>query len=111
MSRQRLATIATLPERLRDALKAVREQLAELAGVPGSEMEQGELRLALRALEVIDREMQTGKGRPANFRSAGFTAHVVHEGPILQIDPNLRDLVVDIEMAYQRAGRRDLRSR
>jgi len=63
--------------------------------------------VAISALELIDRELREGHGRPARERSCQFIRYVIDEGDQMALDSELRDRIIRVEDAYARSGRLD----
>jgi hypothetical protein len=61
-----------------------------------------EFRVAIQALEGIQRELREGVQRPTGVRSGAFTRYVLDEEPQLVMEPELRDTIKEIEHVYSR---------
>jgi hypothetical protein len=94
---------ANLIEQVHSALQKCRAELTrnEMAG--GERSLNRDLTIAIEALEVIRKELQGEvRQRPKGQRSAMFTRYVIDEGLHMFINPDLRELVVNIEYLYSR---------
>lgn len=59
-----------------------------------------DLTAAISALELIDRELREGNGRPIGRRSSQFMRYVIDEGEQMALNMGMRDRIVSIEERY-----------
>src|ERR1044071_426476 len=81
-------------------LSRVRSELAKTS--PDSAALINDLQMAQKALEGIRQELHGGPQRPKGQRSGLFTRYVIDEGPMMAMDPELRDTIERIEYVYKR---------
>jgi hypothetical protein len=91
-----------LSELVEEGIQIARARLLEIECIPSLSVERRDLEVASKALELIREELRLKMGRPIGQRSAGFTRYVIDEEPNLKMDPNLKDLIVQIERFYQK---------
>jgi len=93
-------------------LKVTRDNLAEVLDSTLDRCRSGlenasrahvrEFRIAIQALEGIQRELRDGAPRSTGVRSGAFTHYVLDEEPKLAMDPGLRDTIKEIEAVHRR---------
>ena len=67
-----------------------------------------DLTAAVSALELINRELREGNGRPIGRRSSQFMRYVIDEGEQMALNTGLRDRIVSIEERYAKLLRAEL---
>jgi hypothetical protein len=95
---------ANFKEGLAAILEECRSQLLPLEKEPSNYRLFRDLSTAVRALELIDREIREGRQRAREQRSSLFTRYVIDEGETMVMDAHLRELIIQLEATYARFG-------
>jgi hypothetical protein len=91
-----------LSECVTEALQLVSDALLQRKAFPDNSFEKRDLYIAREALELIQSELESGRGRLIGQRSASFTRYVIDEGPNMKMDSRLKNLIVQIETVYKK---------
>ena len=87
-----------IAEAVNRALLLCSEQRAQASSHAGGDEA---LQIAQRALELIDAELRSGRIDARKPRSGMFSRYLVDEEPMLNMDPVLKKMVLEIEDVYR----------
>lgn len=93
-----------LPMTVKSTLQTCASRLQDAKRHPEDSTLVRDLLVAVEALQLIESEIEGGPRRPEGQRSSAFTRYAIDEGDRMVMDGELRDLVVQIEDVYRRAG-------
>lgn len=91
-----------LPQAVKFALSDCESRFNKARSEPSNYALIRDLEAALSALRLIDSELRGEQTRPRSQRSAAFTRYVIDERDRMVLDPQLRDMIVQIENVHAR---------